>query len=94
MVIRRRKFLAMLFLTAILGGLLIMMGQHARSEASGQKVSEAFLKANPPHDHILEYVPTVQLVSYCLNAPALVLTNLIDRIPACRSFWEQGWLGG
>src|SRR6266481_2734904 len=32
-VIRRRKFLAMLFLIAILGGLLIMMGQHSRSEA-------------------------------------------------------------
>jgi hypothetical protein len=28
-VIKRRKFLAMLFLIAILGGLLIMMGQHA-----------------------------------------------------------------
>src|ERR1700676_4906975 len=32
-VIKRRKFLAMLFLIAILGGLLIMMGQHTRSEA-------------------------------------------------------------
>jgi hypothetical protein len=32
-VIRRRKFLAMLFLIAILGGLLIMMGQHCRAEA-------------------------------------------------------------
>src|SRR6202161_4591639 len=32
-VIRRRKFLAMLFLIAILGGLLIMMGQHPRAEA-------------------------------------------------------------
>src|ERR1700723_1874938 len=32
-VIRRRKLLAMLFLNAILGGLLIMMGQHSRSEA-------------------------------------------------------------
>jgi hypothetical protein len=32
-VIRRRKFLAMLFLIAILGGLLIMMGQHSRAEA-------------------------------------------------------------
>jgi transposase len=31
--LRRRKFLAMLFLIAILGGLLIMMGQHSRSEA-------------------------------------------------------------
>src|ERR1700730_3725501 len=32
-VIKRRKFLAMLFLIAILGGLLIMMGQHTRSDA-------------------------------------------------------------
>jgi hypothetical protein len=32
-VLRRRKFLVMLFLIAILGGLLIMMGQHSRSEA-------------------------------------------------------------
>src|ERR1700733_14265622 len=32
-VIKRRKFLAMLFLIVILGGLLIMMGQHSRSEA-------------------------------------------------------------
>src|SRR6202171_1163913 len=32
-VIKRRKLLAMLFLIAILGGLLIMMGQHTRSEA-------------------------------------------------------------
>src|SRR5260370_37992497 len=32
-VIKRRKLLAMLFLIAILGGLLIMMGQHDRSEA-------------------------------------------------------------
>src|ERR1700726_3082516 len=32
-VIRRREFLAMLFLIAILGGLLIMMGQHCRGEA-------------------------------------------------------------
>jgi transposase len=32
-VIKRRKFLAMLFLIAILGGLLIMMGQRTRSEA-------------------------------------------------------------
>jgi transposase len=31
--LRRRKLLAMLFLIAILGGLLIMMGQHSRSEA-------------------------------------------------------------
>ncbi len=31
--VRRRKLLAMLFLIAILGGLLIMMGQHDRSEA-------------------------------------------------------------
>src|SRR6202795_38887 len=32
-VLRRRKFFAMLFLSAILGGLLIMMGQHSRAEA-------------------------------------------------------------
>src|ERR1700683_5182913 len=32
-VIKRRKFLAMLFLISILGGLLIMMGQHSRAEA-------------------------------------------------------------
>ena len=32
-VIRTRRFLAMLFLIAILGGLLIMMGQHCRGEA-------------------------------------------------------------
>jgi hypothetical protein len=32
-VIRRREFLAMLFLIAILGGLLIMMGQYCRGEA-------------------------------------------------------------
>jgi hypothetical protein len=32
-VLRRRKFLSMLFLIAIVGGLLIMMGQHDRSEA-------------------------------------------------------------
>jgi hypothetical protein len=32
-VTRRRKFLAMLFVVAILGGLLIMMGQHSRSES-------------------------------------------------------------
>src|ERR1700694_3866297 len=32
-VIKRRKFLAMLLLIAILGGLLIMMGQRTRSEA-------------------------------------------------------------
>jgi transposase len=32
-VIRREKFLPMLFLIAILGGLLIMMGQHSHSEA-------------------------------------------------------------
>lgn len=61
--------------------------------AIGQKVSEAFLKANPPHDQILQYVPRVQLISYCLNAPALVLTNLIDRVPAWRDFWQQQWLG-
>jgi hypothetical protein len=32
-VIKRRRLLAMLFVIAILGGLLIMMGQHSRSEA-------------------------------------------------------------
>jgi hypothetical protein len=32
-VLKRRRLLAMLFVIAILGGLLIMMGQHSRSEA-------------------------------------------------------------
>jgi hypothetical protein len=72
-----------------LSNLLAALGQ----SALGLKKSEAFLKANPPHDQVLPYVPMIQVISYCINAPALVLSNLIDRIPVWRAFWNERWLG-
>jgi hypothetical protein len=62
--------------------------------AAGLKEPEAFLQANPPHDQILPYIPTVQLISYCINAPALVLTNVMGRSPIWRDFWGGRYLGG
>jgi transposase len=52
-VIRRRKFLAMLFLIAILGGLLIMMGQHSRSEALFYYFR---LEDQVPENHLLRLI--------------------------------------
>jgi hypothetical protein len=61
--------------------------------ALGFQAAERFLKANPRHDDALAYVPTVQVISYALNAPALVFTNLIERSSAWRGLWGEQWLG-
>ncbi len=61
--------------------------------AFGSTEARVFLKANPPHDNVLSYVPPAQLILYCLNAPALVVSNLITRIPPWRTFWDERWLG-
>jgi hypothetical protein len=50
---RRRKFLVMLFLIAILGGLLIMMGQHDRSEALFYYFR---LEDQVPENHLLRLI--------------------------------------
>src|ERR1700726_4824019 len=52
-VIRRREFLAMLFLIAILGGLLIMMGQHIRSESLFYYFR---LEDHVPENHLLRMI--------------------------------------
>src|ERR1700693_3650567 len=57
-VIKRRKFLAMLFLIAILGGLLIMMGQHTRSEALFYYFR---LEDQVPETHLLRLVEELRM---------------------------------
>jgi hypothetical protein len=84
--LRRFKWRIILSLTNLLAALA--------QSALGLNEAEAFLKANPPHDNVLPYIPIAQLISYSLNAPALVVTNLVGRVPAWRAFWRGQWLGG
>jgi hypothetical protein len=58
----RRKFLAMLFLIAILGGLLIMMGQHSRSEALFYYFR---LEDQVPETHLLRLIDSKSALRLC-----------------------------
>jgi hypothetical protein len=61
--------------------------------ALGPRQYEAFQQAHP-HAHVASYIPTAQLISYCMNAPSFVLSNLLGNIRAWRIFWHGTWLGG
>jgi hypothetical protein len=42
------------------------------------------------HGHHV-YLPAAQLISYCMNAPAFLLENLLGRFQLWSSVWGNGW---
>jgi len=60
----------------------------------GPSEYEAFRQAHPHSDATVPYIPTTQIVSYCVNAPSFVLSNLLGNVRAWRMFWQERWLGG
>ena len=62
--------------------------------ALGLRQYEAFRRAHLHSDAILSYIPTAQLIGYCLNAPSFVLSNLLGNIRRWRMFWHGRWLDG
>jgi hypothetical protein len=62
--------------------------------ALGLREYSAFRIALKHSDAIVPYVPTAQLISYCLNAPSFVLSNLLGNTWLWRSLWGERWLGG
>jgi len=62
--------------------------------ALGPSEYEAFRQAHPHSDATVPYIPTAQLISYCVNAPPFVLSNLLGNVRAWRMFWQERWLGG
>lgn len=61
--------------------------------ALGPREYEAFRRAHAHSDAIAPYIPTAQLISYCVNAPSFVLSNLLGNVRAWRMFWKERWLG-
>jgi hypothetical protein len=62
--------------------------------ALGPREYETFRRAHTHSDATVPYIPTAQLVSYCMNTPSFVLSNLLGNVGAWRMFWEERWLGG
>jgi hypothetical protein len=46
------------------------------------------------HEGSATYIPTAQLVSYFINAPSFVFSNLLGNARMWRSLWGDKWLGG
>ena len=58
--------------------------------ALGLQEYEAFRQSQPGavyHGHHA-YLPTAQLISYSMNAPVFLLTNLLGTVPAWRLLWR------
>jgi hypothetical protein len=62
--------------------------------ALGPREYAAFRAGHMHSDAIVPYIPTAQLISYCVNAPSFVLSNLLGNVRAWRMFWKERWLGG
>lgn len=62
--------------------------------ALGPSEYEAFRRAHPHSGATVPYIPTAQIINYCVDAPPFVLSNLLGNVRAWRMFWQERWLGG
>jgi hypothetical protein len=62
--------------------------------ALGLRQYETFRRELMHSDAIVPYIPAAQLISYCINAPSFVFTNVLGNLPAWRTFWGGKGLGG
>jgi len=62
----------------------------------GMSEYSAFRQSHPGvfHEGSAAYIPTAQLVSYCMNSPSFVLSNLLGNARMWRSLWGGKLLGG
>lgn len=62
--------------------------------ALGQHQYDVFRRAHLHTDAVVPYIPTAQLISYCINAPSFVFANLLGNLSAWETFWGGRGLGG
>jgi len=60
----------------------------------GLREYDAFRRQLVHSDAIFPYIPPAQLISYCINAPSFVFTNLLGNLPVWRAFWAGKGLAG
>jgi hypothetical protein len=59
----------------------------------GLHAARVILRQATRYDNVFLFIPTPQVISYCINAPAFILSNLIGNTTAWRSVWGERLLG-
>jgi hypothetical protein len=69
--------------------LLIAIAQ----SALGLHSAKVILKQATRYDNVFLFIPTPQVISDCINAPAFILPNLIGNTALWKNLWGERWLG-